>query len=130
MGSLLFAIAKYFQMIMPMSLQESGMFILFVLVAPITEELLFRYSFSVLLKEFPLKPIYRMLIISLLFSWMHFFIYFYVSPLMKSFVLYQSIYAFFMGFWWHYRFEKSNNLVEVIILHMVFSLGFWLTSFA
>lgn len=125
-GFLVFRGAGLFSITIPFNLNETETIIFLLIVAPLLEELIFRFF---LWNAFPLFGQKAILIItSLLFSYSHLHAIWYVPEQIKSFVYYQTIYTLILGFTCGYVVFKNRSLMTAIFIHFFFNLGFYLAS--
>ncbi len=117
--------AKLFKLTIPFDLTEFSNIMLLVLWGPILEEFLFRFALYWPLHA-GLGKVIAGLITSLFFSYCHFHAYFLVPRNLKSFVIYQTIYTFIIGYWWVEEYQKERNLVAPLGMHILFNFGFYL----
>lgn len=108
----------------------SGMItLLFLLVvAPILEELVFRFSLWECFRKLGLNSATTLILTSLLFSLGHFVAFFQTPAEVHSFIYYQTIYVFFLALFIGRQREQSNSLGLPMMLHFCFNLGFLLGS--
>lgn len=112
---LLEQIGNYFNLIVEEEIIKVGtksiivFFVVRCIVAPITEEIIFRFGlFEFLRKKINKKLSY--IIVSVLFTIIH------------GYSLYNSVMLFCMSFIWTYSYYKKENLLYPIVLHFFFNL--------
>ena len=128
-GVTIFFIFLMPQINIPFDFKSYETIIFLCLVAPILEELVFRFMIIEGLNT-KIKNIYLLTTLSaLIFSLVHLQAYTVVNPIYKSFVIYQATYTFLLGLWWAFAYLKSRNLYHVMAMHMLFNFGFWLTAY-
>lgn len=125
LGTITLVIAKLLGILIPFQIDTPFSILMFVLLGPILEELLFRFSLY-----WPFESILPEKITAFLtatfFSYCHFNAYFVVPDTIKVFVLYQTFYTFLIGLWWIKIYQKDQNIVSPIGLHIFYNLGFYL----
>ncbi|MBI3534181.1 MAG: CPBP family intramembrane metalloprotease [Deltaproteobacteria bacterium] len=101
---------------------------LLLFVGPVLEEFLFRQAFWSLFRRALRTQKGAWIATALVFAFGHFFAYFFVPPELKSFVIYQTTYAFGLGVWWGYGIYKTGAISYTISLHFLFNFGFFIAS--
>lgn len=100
-----------------------------IVIGPLIQELIFRFSLWVPLKRLVYgKETYLIVISSLLFSFDHFSHVFIRPQSMHSFIYLQSFYTLALGLWWAWSYIKSKTILMPIFMHIAFNLGFNLAS--
>jgi membrane protease YdiL (CAAX protease family) len=101
------------------------LFIEMVVVAPILEELVFRLAFGLATQETSLPERKQALINAGIFSFAHLIAYFVVPDVFKGFIIAQTFYTFFLGYFCFQIFQKTRNILYSIFLHFIFNLTFY-----
>ena len=102
------------------------LFIQVLILAPIIEELIFREAFYTVFKRAGLPSIWQGLINSALFSLSHLPAIWILPAEFKSFVIFQLIYTFVLGWVCFKSREVSKGILEPILIHLVFNLVFYM----
>lgn len=98
-----------------------------IILAPIIEELVFRHALYEVIKRSELKSIFQYFLGSLLFSISHAPALYYLPADFHSFIYFQLIYTFVLGWVIIKARERSESLLEPIILHFIFNFIFYLS---
>jgi membrane protease YdiL (CAAX protease family) len=101
-----------------------------LLVAPILEELIFRFALWEAVSDFIKNEELQVWISSLFFSLGHLVAMYMLSPDFRPFVLYQSMYVIILGFGVSQMRIKTGGVLGSILIHFLFNLGFYLGSLA
>lgn len=126
-GFFIYKIAAHQEIIIPFNLTGIETIFFLLVVAPILEEFIFRF-FSWEALNFFKTPNITLLTTSLLFSYSHFHPIWNTSDAIHSFIIYQSIYTFFLGLACGFMRMKHHSLIGAIMIHFSFNLGFFLAS--
>lgn len=127
-GFIVFKLIRPFGIVLPFDITEGNVWIFLLLVAPILEELIFRF--------FAWKPVANKnkkaawIFTSVLFSYAHLHAFWFVAPDIRSFVYYQAVYTLGLGLACGYMVFKHNSLAGAILVHGLFNLGFFLGALA
>lgn len=124
-GFAILKIARLTGISVPMNVNDVETVIFLVAVAPILEELIFRFMLF--------QPIQRvwnakiaMVATSLLFSYSHLHAIWFVPPEYDKFLIYQTAYALPLGFACAYVMRRQRSLLSSMLVHATFNLGFFL----
>lgn len=128
LGSLTYIIAKSSQYFIPFNWSLSETIPLLIFFGPVLEEFLFRFALWQPIAQLSHHKGTTTLLTALLFSWSHFYPYFFVPAVFRPFILFQTIYTFFLGIWWGTRLAQTKNLTIPLALHISFNLGFFLAA--
>ena len=115
--------------VFPFNLKDSETIFFLLVVAPVLEELIFRYALWEYVERTSTVVI-AWVATSLLFSFSHFYAYFGVPESLKSFVIYQTAYTFSIALYFGYYRLKDRGLFVPIFLHFLFNFGFFLVGVA
>lgn len=126
-GAITLLMSKAMHINVPFDLTSIETTLLLLVLAPILEELIFRYSLWEALKGFNSSNFILIFGTSILFSVGHFMSYWIVPIEYKSFVLYQTGYVFFLGCALGYFRRNANFPWLSILLHFGFNLGFYIS---
>jgi len=99
-----------------------------LVVAPILEELIFRFVLWQPIARFTKSPVAALVATALLFSYAHLHAIWFVPPEFHAFVYYQTTYTLFLGLLCGFSLYKSNSLLSSMVLHFSFNLGFYLAT--
>jgi membrane protease YdiL (CAAX protease family) len=125
-GFLVNRLAGYSGIVIPFDLKSSGLLVMLLLIAPVLEELIFRYALWRLLDVINNNRIFLVLSTTFLFSLGHLISLFYVPEEFKVFVVYQFLYVILLGLFCGWRRQVSGTVVTAIFIHFFFNLGFYL----
>ena len=114
LNSLLDLIDYFFNISMADSMDKSiiSLFVLFMtdcLIAPFTEEIIFRFGLYELLKT-KINTIISIILTSIIFSVIH------------GYNIYATLYLFVLAVIWNYSYYKKDNLIYPIILHFLLNI--------
>jgi membrane protease YdiL (CAAX protease family) len=123
-GFITIIFCKLFGTKIPFDLNSGGIIVLLILIAPLLEELIFRFSLWQCFESLDKTKKYALILTSSLFSLAHFKSVLLIAPGFLTFVTFQSVYTLILGHRLGLRYQKNRNVLEVIILHMLFNLGF------
>lgn len=116
---------KLFGLVIPFQIKESSNILMLILWGPILEEFIFRFSLYWPLRTTVNKR-WSAILTSLFFSYCHFHAYSLVPDTLKSFIIYQAIYTLVVGYWWVKEYQKEQNFLAPLGLHIFFNFGFYL----
>jgi membrane protease YdiL (CAAX protease family) len=112
----------------PFDLSSSETVFLLLVLSPLLEELIFRMAlweaFEVLFKKNSLT----LFATTILFAAGHFAAYWFVPEQYQSFVIYQTLYAGFLGLIAGWRRMRSDSITSGVWIHFAFNLGFFIAS--
>lgn len=114
------------QITIPFNLKSTETILFLLIIAPILEEMIFRFSIWQ-----PLEYIhswFAYLGTSLLFAYSHFHAYWFIPEEFHKFVFYQTAYTLLLGLICGYFIKKYSSLSEAILIHFSFNFGFYLCS--
>jgi membrane protease YdiL (CAAX protease family) len=125
-GYLVFKGTGLLQISVPFNMTNNELRFFLLIVAPILEELIFRF--------FCWQPLERinksaaLIATSLLFSYSHFHSFWFVPPEYQGFIYYQTAYTLILGLACGYSVWRYNSLFGAILIHFTFNFGFFLSS--
>lgn len=122
-GFCVYSLALPLGLSVPFNLREPELIFLLVLFGPILEEFIFRFSFWHGLERL-ISPKSALALTTLIFSYSHFQAYFLVPEDFRHFVLYQTVYTLFLGWWLGSRYKTYSTLGVPIVFHIAFNFGF------
>lgn len=102
------------------------LFIQVLILAPIVEELVFRHAFFIGFNKYFKNKNYLLLTIALMFSLSHLPAIFTLPAEYHSFIYAQLIYTFFLGWLCSKARLRTGNIVEPMLLHLIFNIIFYL----
>ncbi|MBY0471622.1 CPBP family intramembrane metalloprotease [bacterium] len=125
-GLVIYKLAAPLGLIVPFDMRSTETLILLLLVGPILEEMIFRMAMWELLSEFLKEKGQLILATSVIFAFAHFFAWWFVPNELRSYVLYQAIYAFFLGSYLAFFKSREKSVGVPIVLHFFFNLGYFI----
>jgi membrane protease YdiL (CAAX protease family) len=117
---------KIFATELPFDLGSRTIFFIIVFLAPILEELIFRFALWNAIEKITGCSKVAHTLTTILFSLAHFKAILIITPRYMTFVTFQALYTLILGHTLGMRYRKNRNVLEVIILHILFNLGFFL----
>jgi membrane protease YdiL (CAAX protease family) len=117
---------KLFSTQIPFDLHSTSIKVFLVLIGPILEEVIFRFAIWNAIEKLTNCHKVALHLTSILFSIAHFKAIFIITPPFMTFITFQALYTLILGYTLGMRYEKKRNLMEIIILHVLFNLGFLL----
>lgn len=123
-GFLTFKEAQFFPIQIPIDFSSVETLLFLLLVAPLLEELIFRFFIWQPLSRINTLTAY--LGTSAIFSCSHFHSFWFVPTEFHPFIYYQTIYTFFLALACGYSVWKFKSLSGAIWIHFGFNLGFYL----
>jgi len=125
-GYLVFKGAGSLQIGLPFDLSSKELLFFLLIVAPILEELIFRFFCWQPLAK--INKSLALLTTSLLFSYSHFHSFWFVPTEYQGFIYYQTAYTLILGLACGYAIWRYNSLLGAILIHFAFNFGFLLGS--
>ncbi|OQW46105.1 MAG: hypothetical protein A4S09_16860 [Proteobacteria bacterium SG_bin7] len=122
-GFCVFSLALPLGLFIPFNLKNPELIFLLIVIGPILEEFIFRFAFWHALEKLFSNKL-ALPLTTVIFSYSHFQAYFLVPADFKHFVIYQTIYTLFLGWWLGSCYRKYSVLSIPILFHIVFNLGF------
>jgi membrane protease YdiL (CAAX protease family) len=117
--------AGFLNVLVPFDLSDHETQLFLILLGPVLEELLFRQVLWSTL-EIALKSRRAAFVLtSLIFTFAHFFAYFYVPESIKPFVIYQTAYVLLIALWWGAIIYRFGVITMTVWLHIAFNTGFF-----
>lgn len=120
------AIKLHFKIPFEFSLPIVILFLLFI--GPILEELIFRYAFWEISKRIYKRKYFEILFTAAMFSFSHLYAFWVVTKELQTFVLFQTVYTFFLGLILGFYRHRYDSIIFSILAHMAFNLGFYLVA--
>lgn len=124
-GFAVLKIARLGAIAVPMNVNDKETVIFLLAVAPVLEELIFRFMLF--------KPIERVwnakvavVATSLLFSYSHLHAIWFVPPEYDKFIIFQAIYTLPLAFACGWMIRRQKSLLSSMLVHAMFNLGFFL----
>ncbi|MEZ4872732.1 MAG: CPBP family glutamic-type intramembrane protease [Bdellovibrionales bacterium] len=114
--------------VVPLDLEQPLTVALLLLVAPLLEELVFRFALWECFQNIVKKPVIIIVFTALLFSLSHFKAVFYLPKEFHPFIIYQTIYTLLLGLILGWQKHRRNSLPHAITGHFYFNLGFYLAT--
>lgn len=127
-GAITLLFARVFSTEIPFDLSSRGTILFLVLLGPILEELIFRFSLWNLISRVTGCEKAAFYGTTVLFSLAHFKAIFIINNAFVTFVAFQSLYTIILGRQLGERYGERKSIAEVILLHAFYNLGFWLAS--
>ena len=115
----------------PFTFNNIEILLLLLVVAPILEELIFRWLLWHPIESLTKKPVVSLIVCALLFSYSHFHVLWFVFLLpddLRYFIYYQTAYTLILGLGCGYYVYRYRSLTGAIAVHFAFNLGFYLAG--
>ncbi len=110
----------------PFELKSAETLFFLILVAPILEELIFRFFAWRPLAEIDERL--ALAVTTILFSYSHYHAIWFVAPEIHGFIQYQTIYTLLLSLGCGLSLWRFQSLTGAILIHFMFNLGFYLGS--
>ena len=127
-GIAVFRAAGFLSIQIPFDLKGTETLLFLLLIAPVLEELIFRFFLWQPIDRLTRKPLIPWISTSILFSYSHLHAMWFVPKEIQSFIVYQTIYTLFLGLASGYFVFKYRSIAGAIAIHFTFNLGFYLGS--
>jgi membrane protease YdiL (CAAX protease family) len=114
--------------LIPFDLTGMETILLLLLFSPILEEFIFRFFLWQPVESLTQKPVLAWIGTSVVFSYSHLHTMWFVPADIHPFIIFQTIYTLFLGFFCGYFVYKYKTLLGAILVHFFFNLGFYLAS--
>ena len=111
----------------PWDVNQLEVVFLLLLLAPVLEELIFRYALWELLKLPRFTVAERIVWSSGIFSLGHFVAFLTIPEMFKPFLVCQVLYVILLGLACGYERERSRGVLGPILIHFCFNFGFYLS---
>ncbi len=98
---------------------------LLILLGPLLEELIFRFSLWVPLMRIIKNKKIVILLTAFVFSYAHYQVIYLLPKDLYSFIYFQTFYTFILGIFWGWRLVKTSNFLSPLLLHIFFNTGFY-----
>jgi len=128
-GFLVFFFAKMSGILVPINVHDGLTTILLLVYAPIFEELIFRFGVWKASKSLIGNDMAGFVTSSVLFSFSHFYSYFFVSADFRPFILYQTVYTLILAIFLGGMLIRTRSLGVTVGLHFLFNFGFFIGAF-
>jgi membrane protease YdiL (CAAX protease family) len=132
-GTLIYLGLKPLGIAAPFEMRTFEPILLLVLVGPILEELIFRFTLWNPLLDLSRKGRggvrSTLIVTSLLFAYAHLHVIWFVGPELRAFIAYQTIYVLALAAYCGWRLIRTGSILSPIVVHIGFNLGFFLGSF-
>lgn len=125
-GWAIYELAIYANLTIPFDLQGGETIFLLLILAPVLEELLFRFALWEPAKDLWKKDSTVLIATTAFFSFGHLTALWTVPVEYRSFVLYQTLYVVVLGLACGWVRLAANSLAAPMLLHFAFNLGFFL----
>ncbi len=125
-GFLFYKLAGGLGITVPFSFQNPIIIMFLLGVAPVLEELLFRFFIWKPIEQWSNKLAYVWT--TVIFSYSHLHAIWFIPDSYHSFVWYQAGYTLVLGIICGQAMYRSNSLIGAIIVHFLFNLGFFLAG--
>jgi membrane protease YdiL (CAAX protease family) len=125
-GFFVFFLSKKLNIIIPLAIEANETVFFLLLVAPVLEELIFRFFLWQPLQKTCKNPIWALILTSIIFSYAHYHSVWFVPEEYFKFIYFQSAYTLLLGFACGYFMYKQGSIFSAIIVHFGFNFGFYL----
>jgi membrane protease YdiL (CAAX protease family) len=112
----------------PFDFKGLELLIFLLLVAPVLEELVFRFFLWKATTWLTLNRVTTLILTSVFFSYAHLHAIWFSPSEIHGFLIYQTIYTLFLGLACGYMVFKWNSVLGAILVHFTFNLGFYLAT--
>jgi membrane protease YdiL (CAAX protease family) len=110
----------------PFDFNSGRVLLLLLVVGPILEELVFRGALWRLLQVLRASSSMALMGTTAFFSFSHFFSWWSVPAELHTFIVYQTVYTLFLGWYCGWRRVQTASIFPAILVHAFFNLGFYL----
>ena len=128
-GALVHRLAIYLGIGIPFDLSGTMVLVFLLIVAPILEELIFRFLLWQPLLRASKMPVIALAVTSVLFSYAHFHPFWFLGENVHQFIYYQTAYTLLLGFGCGYFVFRQGSLLGAMLAHFAFNLGFYLALY-
>jgi len=129
LGFVVHWLAKISGITIPFDITHPTTVFLLLIVAPVLEELIFRYMLWSAVEKFVKKAEWQIWISAIFFSLGHVIIMMTLPTEFRAFVLYQAAYVVALSIGAAYLRIKTKGMIAPIALHFLFNFGFYLARF-
>jgi membrane protease YdiL (CAAX protease family) len=112
----------------PFDLSGTETIFFLLLVAPVLEELIFRFMLWQPIRNLVGCRLVALIATSVLFSYAHFHALWSVPVEIHPFIYYQTAYTLVLGLACGYYVYRYSSVTSAVFVHFGFNLGFWLGS--
>lgn len=127
-GLTVFLLTTPLGLTVPFELKSAETLFFLLLAGPILEELVFRFALWQPIEALTGRRWAAVHLTTALFSFAHFYSYFFVPAEFRPFIIYQSIYVIWLGYYCAIRKNETNSVRHPTIVHLAFNMGFFLGS--
>ena len=124
-GGLVFALARVLGFPVPFDLRGRETLFLLLVVAPILEELIFRFFLWRPIAWLARSEGVAWALTSLLFAYSHLHAIWFVPPMWWPFVVYQTAYTLLLGEACGYWVRREGSVLGAVVTHGAFNAGFY-----
>lgn len=128
LGFFIYQLAVKAQIIIPFDFRPFEIKVMLLLIAPILEELIYRYALWELFDNLTENNEIKIWFSSIMFSIGHLLAMFMIGPEFRPFVLYQAIYVVVLSIACSKIRIETKSILSSILLHFLFNLGFYFGS--
>jgi membrane protease YdiL (CAAX protease family) len=128
MGFGVYRLANFSGISIPFDFKSLELVFMLLLIAPILEELIFRFALWELVDDLIQNKEIQIWISAILFSVGHLITIFMISPDFRPFVLYQAMYVIILSIGAAKMRQESKGIIGSILVHFFFNFGFYLAS--
>lgn len=129
LGFIVHWLAKVSNVSFPFDVTHPKTIFLLLVLAPVLEELIFRYMLWIAIEKFIKKTEWQIWISALFFSLGHVVIMLILPTEFRAFVLYQAAYVVALSIGASYLRIKTKGMIAPIAVHFLFNLGFYLARY-
>lgn len=112
----------------PLNFRDLEIAIIAFLIAPVLEELLFRFVLWESFRKFAVPARGVIVLTAVGFSFSHFLSYFQLTDIFRQVILFQTAYTFVLGIFLGLVRSRTGSVVSSMGMHLLFNLGFAATS--
>lgn len=128
LGFIFYRLANHSGITIPFDFKSLELVIMLLVIAPILEEFIFRFAIWELFDDVVKNKEVQIWFSAAMFSLSHFMAIYMISPDLRPFVLYQSLYVIILGIGSSKMRQESNGMTGSILVHFLFNLGFYFAS--
>ncbi|MFZ4712646.1 MAG: type II CAAX prenyl endopeptidase Rce1 family protein [Bacteriovoracaceae bacterium] len=126
MGLIMAIACKAFGILIPFDLKRPEGIVMLLFLGPILEEFLYRFSLWNFFKIYLKQDFLLVLVIAVVFSFGHFYPYFSAPGIYYQFIIFQTIYTFFLSLVIGQDWVLNRNFLRLVLIHIFFNMGFFL----
>lgn len=121
-----FKVAGSLNITVPFDLNGTETILFLLIVAPILEEMIFRFLLWQPIQRISQRPMFALIATSLIFSYSHLHAIWFVLPEVHNFIIYQAVYTLLLGLACGFYIYRYSSLTSAVLIHFAFNLGFYL----